>query len=128
MFAFRAMRRSPGYFATVIATLALGVGLATAVFTVANTLLVNKLPIRDENRVVALWGATADGSNSNFPSRVEEVREFGRSTQSLDAVGFFGYETLLSSTFRTDGGTFRLRRAMVSGNFFDVIGTRPAFG
>ena len=50
----RSLVRTPGFTVTAILTLALGIGLSTAVFTVADALLLRKLPMREQDRLVAL--------------------------------------------------------------------------
>jgi predicted permease len=112
----------------VVLTLALGIGVSTAVFTVANTMLVQRLPVRDQDRIVAMWGATGDGSFANFPLRVDEVREFARATNALESIAFHGYEGSAASAFRDNGRTYRISRSLVSGNFFDVLGVQPVIG
>lgn len=59
----RSLRRSPGFALTAILTLALGIGLAIAVFTVAEAFLLRPLPMRDQDRVVVMWP-----SNESFRS------------------------------------------------------------
>lgn len=66
-FGLRSLRRTPGFTLTAALTLALGIGLATAVFTVADALLIRRLPVRDQDRLVLLWGETPDGRFTNFP-------------------------------------------------------------
>ncbi len=64
----RSLSRTPGFALTAILTLALGIGLATAVFTVADALLLRRLPVRDQDRLVVLWGQAPDRTY-NYPSR-----------------------------------------------------------
>src|SRR5439155_2220346 len=111
---------------TAVATLGLGIGLSTAVFTVADALLVRRLPVRDQDRIVALWGETRDRSFSNYP--VAGARDFARRTGTLERVAFFGYWGSAPMAVRTGGNITDLRRALVSGVFFDVLGTRPVLG
>ena len=109
-------------------TLALGIGLSTAVFTVAEALLLRTLPIRDQDRVMVLWGETPDRAFVNYPLSLTDAREFARRTRSLERVATFGYEGAWPQAIH-DGGTLsRLRRALVSGEFFDVLGVDPALG
>src|ERR1041384_2006711 len=56
----RSLRRTPGFTATAVLTLALGIGLSVAVFTVAEALLLRRLPFREQDRLVVLWGLGAD--------------------------------------------------------------------
>src|SRR5216117_1245994 len=81
--ALRSLRRTPGFALTAILTLALGIGLATAVFTVADALLLRRLPVRDQNRLVVLWGQAPDRTY-NYPFGLDDAREFARHTRSLE--------------------------------------------
>ena len=71
--AIRGLRRSPAFAVTAILTLALGISLSTAVFTVAHTFLSRRLPVTDENRIVVLQGESRTGTFSNFPLRLDEA-------------------------------------------------------
>src|SRR5207248_4472740 len=59
-YALRTLRNAPQFATVAILTLALGIGLATAVFTVADALLLRQLPVRDQDRLVVLWGQLPD--------------------------------------------------------------------
>ena len=124
----RSQRRTPGFTLTAILTLALGIGLSTAVFTVAHALLLRELPVADQDRIVLLSGRTADGRIEGYPLGFEQAREFGQGSEAFTNVGFFGYEGAAAQTLLDAGQTLRLRRALVSGGFFDVLGARPALG
>src|SRR5262249_23256794 len=86
----RSLRRTPGFTLTAIFTLALGIGLSTAVFTVADALLLRRLPVRDQNSLVALWGERS--GFANFPLDLDAAQEFSRRASTLDGVALFGYE------------------------------------
>ena len=113
---------------TVVLTLALGIGLATAVFTVAEALLLRPLPVVDQDRVVVVWGATSDGRFDNFPLLLEDAREFASQSRSLERVEFFAWWGARPVPISEDGRVFRLRRSLVSGGYFDLLGTPPALG
>src|SRR6266581_6681205 len=123
----RSLARTPGFALTAILTLALGIGLATAVFTVADILLLRRLPVRDQDRLVVLWGAMRDRTY-NYPFGLNDAREFARQTRSLERVAFFSYYGAGPKPIRDGDQISRLRRALVSGEFFDVLGARPALG
>src|SRR3989475_10304982 len=89
MHAFRTLRTSPGFALTAILTLALGIGLATAVFTVADALLLRRLPVRDQDGLVVLWSQAPD-RGFDYPFTLDEARQFARRTRSLTQVAFFG--------------------------------------
>lgn len=124
----RSIRRAPAFATTAILTLALGIGLATAVFSVAEALLLRRLPVREQDRVVALWGEKKDGSFPNFPFFLSEAREFTGRTRALQRVALFGYEGAAPHVIRETDGVSRLRRALVSGDYFAVLGARPLLG
>ena len=122
------MRRSPGWFVGVVLTLALGIGLATAVFTIAEALLIRPLPVRAQDRLVVLWGITRDGRTDHFPLLYGDAREFARRTRTLQRVEFFAYGGAQLVPIRIDAGMVRLRRSLVSGGYFDLLGTQPILG
>src|SRR5437867_6271025 len=126
-YALRSLSRTPGFALTAILTLALGIGLATAVFTVADALLLRRLPVQDQDRIVVLWGEARDRA-FNYPLGLDDVREFARQARSLERVAFFSYYGAWPKPIRDGDQISRLRRAGVSGEFFDVLGARPALG
>ena len=123
----RSLSRTPGFALTAILTLALGIGLATAVFTVADALLLRRLPVRDQDRLVVLWGQAPDRTY-NYPFGLDDAREFALQTRSLERVAFFSYYGAGPKPIRDGDQISLLRRALVSGEFFDVLGARPALG
>src|SRR6266581_1644700 len=125
--ALRTLRNAKGFAAVAILTLALGIGLATAVFTVADALLLRRLPVRDQDRLVVLWGQ-APVRTYNYPFGLDDAREFALHTRSLERVAFFSYYGAGPKPIRDGDQISLLRRALVSGEFFDVLGARPTLG
>jgi len=123
----RGLRRTPGFAVTAILTLALGIGLATAVFTVADALLLRRLPVEDQDRLVVLWGQTPERDFAH-PLGLADAREFARRTRALERVAFSAYEGAWPTPIRDAGEMSRLRVALVSGAFFDVLGVQPVLG
>src|SRR5204863_2561300 len=120
-YALRNLARTPCFALTAILTLALGIGLATAVFTVADALLLRRLPVRDQDRLVVLWSQAPD-RGFDYPFTLDEAREFARRTRSLAPVAFFAREGAWPTPIRDGERISRLRRALVSGEFFDALG------
>ena len=125
---FRSLRRTPGFALAAILTLALGIGLSTAVFTIANALLLRRLPVRDQDRIVLLWGETRDRRFTNFPLDLDDARAFIRESRALERGAFFGYEGASAVAARDGDRTTNLRQTVVAGDFFGVLGARPALG
>lgn len=124
----RRLRHDPAFALTAILTLGLGIGLSTAVFTVADALLVRRLPVQDQNRIVVLTGERADGRAGDAPLGYTDAREFTSRTRSLTPTAFFGYEGAVENPVRDGARIVRLRRALVSGDFFAVLGSRATLG
>src|SRR3989442_5531978 len=123
----RSLRRTPGFAMIAILTLALGIGLATAVFSVADALLLRRLPVRDQDRLVVLWGQMPERDFA-YPLGFDDAREFARRTRSLERVAIFASWGAAPLPIRDADQISRLRRALVSGEFFDVLGVRPVLG
>src|SRR5438552_18197343 len=107
-YALRSLRRTPGFTLAAILTLALGIGLATAVFTVADALLLRRLPIRDQDRVVVLWGDRRERAFT-YPLGIDDAREFARRARSLERVAFSAYEGSWPTPIRDGDRIYRLR-------------------
>jgi predicted permease len=124
--AVRSLHRTPGFAVAAILTLALGIGLSTAVFTVADAMLIRQLPVRDQGRIVTLWGR--EKGFDNFPLSVDDAREFARRTRSLSQVAYYPYQGAWPKPVRDGTGVSRLRQALVSGDFFTVLGAHAVLG
>jgi predicted permease len=109
-------------------TLALGIGLSTAVFTVADALLIRRLPVADQGRLLLLRGEAKGSRLSEIPLTLNDVREFQRRSRSLDGVAFFAFRGAVPAPIQVDGRAIPIEIGLVSGNFFNVLGTRPALG
>ena len=71
-FTFRRLGKSPGFAATVLLTLAIGIGANTAVFSVINCILLKPLPYPDSEQLVSLWlNAPGAGGLANFSSGLQ---------------------------------------------------------
>jgi putative ABC transport system permease protein len=123
----RSLCRRPGFALVAVLTLALGIGLSTAVFTVADALLLRRLPVRDQDRLVVLWGSATDRA-FNYPVDFSDGRELMRSARTLERAGLFLYNGASPLPIRDGDEVSRLRRALVSGEFFDVLGVRATLG
>lgn len=124
----RGFARALPFAAAIVGILALGIGLATAVFTVADALLFRRLPVVDQDRLVVVSGEAPRKGLDNVPLELPAAEDFARRTGTLSRVAFFLYNGAVPITVREGQRISRLQEALVSGNYFDVLGTRPLIG
>jgi len=124
--ALRVMRQQPGFTATAVLVLALGIGANAAVFSVANALLLRPLPgVARGSEIIGLFGKhtrQADDYRAfSYPNYVD-IREGAR---SFDAVSAF---SLALAGVTEDGVTRRSFVVIVSANYFEMLGASPVRG
>jgi len=122
-FGLRGLLKQPGFSLLVVATLALGIGASTAIFSVVNSVLLNKLPYRDASRIVAIQELDPKGSriqitSANFLDWKSQNSVF----QQLAALRIDAGNLALGDR------ALRLNMAVTSANFFDVFGVGPQLG
>jgi putative ABC transport system permease protein len=126
-FAARTLRKSPVFALTAILTIALGIGASTAIFSVVNAVLLRPIPYNDPERLVI---AASDMRNRNvrgFPFSNENFIDMREATK--DAFqGFAGVFTFRNIFNREDGTPERVRAAVVTTNFFRLVGAKIALG
>jgi predicted permease len=125
-FAWRTLRRAPGFALAVVLTLALGIGANTAMFTLLRGTLLRPLPNRDGERLVYLRQAAPGARQQNVLFSVPEVADYRRAARTLAEIG--EVSTMNFTLVGADGTPVRVRAGIVSGNYFDVMGLRPALG
>ncbi|HET7453780.1 MAG TPA: ABC transporter permease, partial [Thermoanaerobaculia bacterium] len=122
-YAFRSLRKSPGFAAVAIATLALGIGANTAIFSVVDAVVLRPLPYRDPQRLVMLWERRpkSDHVVASYPDFLD-WRDRSRSFDG--AAAYSGWTFNLTG----NGPPERVDSAVVSAGFFDVLGVTPHLG
>lgn len=126
--ALRLLVKNPGFGATLLGTMALGIACTTTVFTFVDAILLRSLPVREPQQLVAIG---APGRNFDLnPSYFSQP--FYRHLKQSSAVftDLVATSVALSSGVNLDagGGTDRIRVELVSGNYFQVLGIQPALG
>ncbi len=118
----RSLRQSPGFTAVTLLSLAFGIGVNTAIFTLVNGILLKKLPVAEPERVVQVRGRkTVDSAVFNYPV----YRELGRRTDVFSSVIAFHQSMYVVDS---GGGPRRAEFAIISGSYFAFFGARPALG
>ena len=126
-FAARNLRRSPLFALAAVASLALGIGANTAIFTLIDQLMLRLLPVRNPQQLVMIW-STGPHMGNNRGSRAMSYpmcQDFQKKAEAFSYV-FCRYYTPLSISF--GGQTERVNAELVSGNYFQALGVGPALG
>lgn len=124
--ATRGFQRTPTLFAMIVAILALGIGMAVAMFTTFKTILIRELPIADQDRVVVMWTYREPGTQLTMGAKdLDVVRRESRTMRDIAAVAHY---PAYPSTLVHGDRPVVLNTSMVTGNFFDVLGARPVLG
>src|SRR5215472_4362041 len=123
-YGLRELRKSPGFTAVAVLSLALGIGANTAIFSVINAVLLKSLPVQEPDRLVMLANP---GSPSGGYYCYGVYRELRKRNQVFS--GLLGQASRIGFLVTIDGG--RVEKAdgeEVSGNYFDVLGVKPYIG
>ena len=124
-YAFRMFRKSPGFTAVAIVTLALGIGANTAIFSVVNGVLLRPLPFPQPDRIMAIWqNDLADGVVKNTVS-MPNFLDWHDQNGVFEAMATYQFGAV---TIAGPSSPVRLRTATVSDGFFDVMSVAPAIG
>jgi len=124
-FALRQLRKSPGFTLVAVVTLALGIGLNTAIFSLINELFLRGLPFKDPSRVVHLYGGDKSRDLVDIgvsAPRFMHYREGQTLFDGLAAESFFAF------TLTGLGDPVQIFGGRLTSNYFDVLGVRPIRG
>src|SRR6059036_2812585 len=124
-FALRQLRKSPGFSVLAIVTLAIGIGLNTAIFSLINDLFLRGLPFKEPSRVLHLY--TGDKARDLVDIGVSaprylHFRDGQTICESLARENFFAF------TLTGLGDAVQIFGGRLTSNYFDVLGVRPILG
>ena len=129
-YAFRTLRHTPGFAAIAILSLALGIGANAAIFSLAEFLLLQPLPVPRASEIVVVQAhvrgestGLLEQSGLSYPDYIDLQRN-SKSFAGLTASQYFAFGFAHDQTILPK----RKFGALVSGNFFDVLGVRPELG
>ncbi|MEE9577089.1 MAG: ABC transporter permease [Gemmatimonadota bacterium] len=125
-YALRALLRNPGFAAVAVVTIALGIGVNTAIFSVVNAVVLQPLPFPEPDRLVTVWEdlERRGGPQQEWTGRstFADWREYNATFEGMAAVT--GWAPNLTGADRPE----RLNGALVSPRYFSVLGVEPAAG
>ncbi|HWE00172.1 MAG TPA: ABC transporter permease [Bryobacteraceae bacterium] len=128
-YAGRAMRKSPLFVLFVVATLGLGIGANTTVFTAVNTMLLNPLPVHEPSRLVAIAAQDAGKVSPTgplFPVSYPDLKDYREQNQVFTSLAV--YTSPRPVTLRESGASERIFAELVSDNYFSTLGITPLKG
>ena len=123
-YAARLLRKNPGFTAVVVLTLALGIGANTTIFSLVDTFLLRRLPVKDPQQLVFVRAARPKGgTRGDFPyATFEALRGHNNSFSGMFAWDDSRVSAVLNSRAELIDGDF------VSGNYWDVLGVTAFLG
>src|SRR5262249_49659892 len=125
-YAARSLSKNPGFVCIVVASLALGIGVNSTIFSVMNALLYRPLPYRGADRMVAIWETPLGHPDQWQPPPIAEVLDWLKQGDIFEGIALTsGTESsILSGT----GGPEPIRVQDVTANFFDLVSVKPMLG
>ena len=131
-YALRQLRKSPAFTVTVVMTLALGIGANAAVFTLFDQVLLRMLPVHSPKELVRFeWTGAFSGSESSFGGSMDNYFSYPMYKRLRDQNQVLA--GLLAADKISVGISWlnqaeRKHAEIVSGNYFEVLGLKPALG
>jgi predicted permease len=129
-YGLRMLRKSPGWTAIMCATLALGIGLTTAIFSVVYGVLLRPLPYPEPERLMALWTTTTIADMARGLPRINvngpNWKDWRAQSKSFEDIALI--RTIANFNLTGDGPPERLQGARTSWNLPSVLGVRPFMG
>ena len=122
-YALRGLVKAPGFTTAAVATLALGIGANTAIFSLVKTVILTPLPYANPDRLIMLWNVTTPGEMTWLSA--PEVVSYREDAESLAQLGAY----IEADANLTGGdGPERVRSAVVTGELFDTLGVPALLG
>jgi predicted permease len=125
--AVRGLLRSPLFASVAILSLALGIGANTAIFTLIDQILLRKLPVANPDQLVMLY-QEGPHMGSNMGGRMHSYPIYQEYQKRAEPLAEVLCRRLIATSVSIDNATERLQAEMVSGNYFSLLGVKPAVG
>jgi putative ABC transport system permease protein len=123
--ALRSLSRIPSLWATIALTLALGIGMNTAIFSVVRGVLLRPLMNRDEDRLIYIQQSAPGLQVSNATFSIPEVSDISAHLKTISKLGTFSTVDFSADGF---GAAREIHAGVVDGAYFDVMGLKPVLG
>jgi hypothetical protein len=124
-FAWRTLTKTPAFAGIAILTLALGIGLNTAIFSLINDLFLRGLPFNEPERLVHMYSNARERNLLELAVSIPRFQHYREAQQIFDG---FGGENNVPFTLTGPGDPVQLFGGKVKSNYFDVLGVHPIRG
>ena len=125
--AIRSLGRSPLFATVAILSLALGIGANTAIFTLIDQIVLRKLPVTAPEQLVMLYQQGAH-NGSNMGTRMHSYPMYQDFQKRAEPLAEVVCRRLVAASVAVDNQTERVEAELVSGNYFTMLGVKPAIG
>ncbi len=123
----RSLRRAATFSTTVVLILGLAIGMSSAMFTVFRSVLLTRMPVKQQDRVVELSGV-GGGAASEVPIGVAQVRRLREQSRTLTGGAGLAHWRVIAEALTDADRRLTFNEAVVTDNFFEVLGVDPVIG
>jgi putative ABC transport system permease protein len=124
-YAARVLRRSPAFSLAVVATLALGIGANTAIFSVVNAVVLRQLPYGDPDRLYSMWTVPTATPAARTPVSYPDLRDWQKDAGDVADIAGYVFDRL---EITGPQGVDQARSIMATGNVYTVLRAQPIIG
>jgi len=124
-FAIRLLARSPGFTLLAVITLAAGIGLNSAIFSVVNSVMLRPPPYREPGRLAQIWSRDTREGGENGVVSPADFLDWRKQSQGFESMSAY---RIWRTSFATAEGAAQINGAYVSSNFFETLGVAPRLG
>jgi predicted permease len=124
-YGLRMLRKNPGFTAVAVITLALGIGANATIFSLADALLLRPFPVAEPGRLVAFQHQKVEEPHYYSSFSTPDYQDFGEQSKSFSGLAAYCPVTV---SMTLNGEALRIDGEIVSGNYFSVLGVKPALG
>ncbi len=127
-YAFRQLRKSPGFTIAAVGMLALGLGAPAAMYTVVDRVLLRPLPYDHPNQLVKIQESGTKGP-IEWGAPYLDLRQWAENSRAFRQIAFYGSDNLKAVSYlQSNTGVTHITAPMVSANLWDTLGVQPVLG
>ncbi|MGH9970967.1 MAG: ABC transporter permease [Pyrinomonadaceae bacterium] len=125
----RVLAKNPSFTVVAVLALALAIGANTAIFSVVNAVLLRALPFNEPDRLVLLWGSKPNQGRLQVPFSLPNFNDVQAQSRTLDGMSAWTLGRFnLTDSSNDNAEPEQVQYAIVSTNFFSVLGVTPSYG